>query len=228
MVKIDCALKKGTDEIIYAKEVPDRCRDKYECIECKEELIGKNGKILESHFCHKPESKCKYRESIERNCLEHIKAQYKIRDLLRKGDLNIFKECIKCNFKIVEIVKQCEMIIEYRDKNKNSIYDLACVLDNKVELIIEIYNTHKTQFRYGKWFELYSSEVLEKNNNFKDSRNYECESCLNKIINQPKSVYKPYVKQTLMKCRKCELILHSDKLNCSNCNGILYNFEFDL
>ncbi len=170
---------------------------KYSCPECESEVILKQGKKNRHHFAHKESNNCVYYDNPSDKEM-HKNAKMYIKNLLENGYvLEITKNCKKCRKSIsvkrlektndIDIKSGCKLKIN----GEIIISDIVMLNNktNKVECIIEIYNTNNTDepVRPEPWIKLSASKIISKtyeNNDvivdYKCCREYFCDKCTEK------------------------------------------------
>ena len=137
--------------------------DIYRCMECKDELIIKNGDILQAHFCHKNIKDCINNKNYD----PHKNAQKHLKEMLETKIIKI-QNMMNNNSEIKFDLNQHNVEIEFKFTYNNSFKsaDIAMInkTDNKLVYIFEIYSTHKTNNndRPEPWYEIRGSEVCNK------------------------------------------------------------------
>lgn len=162
------AINKLSGEYVYPRVANKK--DKYECMECKKDLILCQGNVRTHHFRHKTESinPC-HRYSNPTEAQIHKDAKILLKTLLeQKISISFERKCSSCKkneeFKIPEMTDSSVIKLEHRfDFNGPKVADVAYIDNNEVFCIFEILNTHKTcrEKRPEPWFEI-DAETLIK------------------------------------------------------------------
>jgi hypothetical protein len=159
----------------------------YVCIDCKESVTFRCGKIKRPHFAHKPGSNCSYYNHCNESQI-HKEAKLALKQYLEDGNvLDVFCRCTFCHEASSAEIKLdintetvvCEYVAE-----DNCRYDV-CIVDqsNNVRCVLEVKHTHATSsYRPEPWYELNASEILLSLNSGIEYRLYcererECSKC---------------------------------------------------
>jgi hypothetical protein len=170
----------------------------YICIECKNKVIPKQGKINKHHFAHhNTKTNCAFYGPKPTDSHTHKNAQLLLKHILESNiQLTVQTSCCRCNVStdhqipnIIQGVSSCQL--EHRfDYNGIKVADIAILAnDTTISYIFEIYNTHKTNEldRPEPWFEMNAKQLIEiYDNNINDptcimlpcARNILCNSCV--------------------------------------------------
>jgi hypothetical protein len=160
---ISLALDVDTNKIIHIDNITSSY--KISCLECKSDLILKNGSIKIKHLAHKSNSVC------NGETLSHSSSKTLIIQYLETHKIYINRICKKCEHsKIVGYFDKHSydtILTEHRYivNNKLEIADLALIKDSKINYIIEIKNTHAIASRNYRWVEFNSSEIIQNISN---------------------------------------------------------------
>lgn len=177
------------------------------------------GEKISPYFRHKNITKCKYYTNPGESQI-HKDAKMMMKYILEKNNITMFRYCdCGCIDDHNISAQDCE-ILEYRfEYNGPKVADVACIRDNKIVYIFEVYHTNKTKenARPEPWFELNSESIYRaaKNNfRFQCDRNvFNNKACKCKI------------------CKRCgnkcpEWVMQTNKVNstiCKSCDIEMYN-----
>jgi len=159
------AIDANTKQITHPSNANKGKGMKYKCIDCKEDVIFKQGDQRAWHFSHKTEGKCECNPESQihktaKSLLKHI--------LDTKIKLTIFDKCKCKKFTVIpEISDKTKIVKEYKFSHNNNpkIADVAYLDDNgKISYIFEICYSHKTNEsdRPEPWFELDAKDLIDK------------------------------------------------------------------
>lgn len=158
----------------------------YHCLECKEIMILKRGKIIRPHFSHKADNN-KSCSNSEGESYQHNFSKYKLKELLeneRKIKIRKSSSCL-CGYSkrnkidIILLKPEWEIKVEYLFDEKYHA-DVAVLENDTIKYIFEIYYKHKTiNPRPGEWYEISAEEILESKEIFNciRERKHECDTC---------------------------------------------------
>jgi hypothetical protein len=183
-------------------------KDTYSCPDCKRQLIVVQGQVKAHHFRHKvdKEHSCSYYDRPGESDI-HKGAKLALQTLLkRRIPITFIRACADCDqkdeYELDALPKSADVHLEYEfiykgpelynrymDESKK-IADVACVDNNSIVCLFEIYNTHKTSSddRPEPWFEVDAKELL-------------------KIVNEP---FEESMKIPCIRCEKCDICLEKD------------------
>jgi len=181
------ALIKGTNEYVYPKIA--KKTDKFECPDCHNDLIVRQGKIRIHHFAHKVDSECKYYSHPSESQI-HRDAKMLLKTLFdRKTYVYINRHCCG-RFPVPVMTDTSKIVLEHRfDYNGPKVADVAYLDGDRLAYIFEICHTHKTHSdrRPEPWFEIDAKVLLKNSNDYnivaimQCIRNDTCGDCLKKI-----------------------------------------------
>jgi hypothetical protein len=155
--------------------------DTYKCTYCKEKVFLRQGEKNVHHFAHFPNSNCTHTTYIENESSQHNDAKVRIKNLLEKmKTIRVRRDCVICDKEeefIVKLQKDCRVELEYRFTLDDTICiaDVAILHNNRIDVIFEIYSSHKTKEdnRFGLWFDISSCEIM-KTKLIMDTVTYKC------------------------------------------------------
>ena len=166
-------------------------RESYKCVECNGDVFLRRGEIRRPHFAHKSENNpCKNYERSGKNheSDKHRDAKYLIKNIIEtKRSLNLIRKCNNCNLvESYDVPVNDVKNVELEQKVDNGRADILVKFNNNSYIIIEIVNTHYTEYRTGVWFELYADMVINEyrptgNIVYRCNRNFRCNDCETKI-----------------------------------------------
>ena len=188
------AMNKTTNTYEYPT-IADK-KNKYECPECKKDVIFKKGTIIRPYFAHKKSnSPCYYYEKPNEAQI-HKDAKLLLKSLLdNKKILYFYRSCPYCyndKFERIHYNENMKAVIEHRFNynNSNKSADVALLENNEIKFIFEICYKNKTkeENRPEPWFEIdaedlingmNTGEIIDEENeiNIKCIRYYKCYWC---------------------------------------------------
>ena len=188
------ALNKKTGQ--YIRPENGSKEDKYQCPECKSDVIWKNGLIRRRHFSHK-DSKCTYYDKPSESEI-HKNAKYIMKAFLESRiPIIMVRKCLICNkichFSTPIVTDTSSIVLEHRFQfNRQTKVGDVNHIEGKNEMpvcIYEICHTHRTNDcdRPEPWYEIDSIVIhylasIELENNIKIPciREFYCENCKEK------------------------------------------------
>lgn len=149
-------------------------KNKYECPDCGQDVILKQGEVRKYHFSHhsslteKNQGECAYyshpgESQIHKHAKELIKAA------LEKKRCLVWKDCNICHIKswdkVPKVKETDEILVEctFELEGYRKVADVAILdRDGYIKVIFEIYHTHKTreEDRPEPWYELKAMDVI--------------------------------------------------------------------
>ena len=172
--------------------------NKYECPECKKDVIFKKGLIIRPYFAHKKSTTpCYYYDKPNEHQI-HKDAKLLLKSLLdNKKILHFYRTCPYCYndkeiFESIHYNENMKAVIEHRFNynNSNKSADVALLENNEIKFIFEICYKNKTkeENRPEPWVEIdaedlingmNTGEIVDEENeiNIKCIRNYKCYWC---------------------------------------------------
>jgi hypothetical protein len=167
------AINKNTGEYVYPSIASKN--DKYICPDCYKDLIFVKGNIKIPHFRHYSDKEpCTFYNHPSESQI-HKNAKMLLKKLLEEKRIeNVIRSCNTCTNIIQTDINlnyskvKCEYKFDYCNKIK--IADVACLNDNKLNYIFEIYNTHKTkeEDRPEPWYEIDANDFMNNFNNINE------------------------------------------------------------
>lgn len=155
---IDIETKRHTFPVFASKSC------KYVCVDCKEPVILKQGKIKRHHFAHKPGSDCTYYEHCNESQVHKEAKLILAQHLTDRKPLAITYDCLTCNKSGVHSIQYTEKgkaILEHYDKQTKCKYDVAYLETDELQYVFEVLHSHATtSFRPEPWFELKATDII--------------------------------------------------------------------
>jgi hypothetical protein len=171
------ALCIGTDRYILPSEATKG--EQYTCIGCNDKVFVRKGEKNKPHFCHYPNSECKYYEHASESEI-HKNAKMRIKSLLeQKCEISFIRKCIRkdtpfnlCErnpdiYSIPVVTDTSKIVLEFPFKMEYEgvtyFADVAYIDGDEPLCMIEICHTHATskERRVDPWFEVSAKNVLE-------------------------------------------------------------------
>ena len=160
------AFRKGTNDYISPKNANKV--EKYECPDCRKDVIFRKGSVRIPHFSHmKDDDPCHYYNKPSESQI-HKDAKMLLQKTLKTCDkLVVHSKCEGnyCNHSIKSwnVPAFAYVLLEYRFSHNDGfrIADVAYLDDNKnITCIFEIHHTHKTEEsdRPEPWYEINTTE----------------------------------------------------------------------
>jgi hypothetical protein len=151
----------------FAEKGPDK---NYKCVECCEDVVLCQGKVIRPYFRHKEKKECDFYEKPSESQI-HLSAKHAILHLIHhKKRFIVNQKCIKCD-EVVEYtfepenpVKSC---VEYEFRlatGQQKRADVAYIEGGELCFLFEVFHSHRTKEwdRPEPWAELSAIEVMTR------------------------------------------------------------------
>lgn len=166
---------------------------KYSCPDCTRKIKFCKGEKNVPYFSHyKSTNPCNFFEKPSES-EKHSNAKNLLRDrLLQRDPLLFYSECKRCDEKINHPISYSEHstpVLEYQFvfNGKKRVADVVLLNGNEIEIVFEIYSTHKTNAndRPEPWYEIKADDMLTLSKihgkyEYKCIRNSVCQECIDK------------------------------------------------